>query len=285
MLRQLSYSLTLIFGFSLLIIPQASHASRRFERAPRLSVVEVADEEGRVSLELVRRKAVNRKKLRKNAWIEVRRSTFLGEDAELLEFTSSEVLPKVNQVELADLTSATYGFEARTVAPKKNGELRYSPWSEKLYLTVTSPQEEHPEVSLAPVELPEGVTECPEGVAEDSLYYVNLVREGLGLQPLLSDPFLDRAAKIHGADDAYKEEMSHDGWFDLIFHSGFDGVSYGQNLAFYIQDPATLVDAWMGSPGHAANIVKPTYTHLGVSCLVSPGGVYYWVHMFGAAAP
>jgi uncharacterized protein YkwD len=58
------------------------------------------------------------------------------------------------------------------------------------------------------------------------------------------------------------------------------GISYrtaGENIAKGYRTAETVVNGWMNSPGHRANILNSTYTHIGVG-YVSKGN--YWTQMF-----
>ena len=46
----------------------------------------------------------------------------------------------------------------------------------------------------------------------------------------------------------------------------------GENLALGYPTPLAVVAGWMGSDGHRANILNPTYTQIGVACTASPKG-------------
>ena len=65
------------------------------------------------------------------------------------------------------------------------------------------------------------------------------------------------------------KQWGHEGWLE-----SFKGVPYkiaGENLARGFNSPNQAFKAWMNSPSHKANIVKPTYTHFGAgqgSCVV-----------------
>ena len=58
------------------------------------------------------------------------------------------------------------------------------------------------------------------------------------------------------------------------------GISYraaGENIAIGYATPEAVVNAWMNSPGHRANILNPSYTQLGVG-YVADGS--YWTQEF-----
>ncbi|MBW4503967.1 MAG: CAP domain-containing protein [Scytonema hyalinum WJT4-NPBG1] len=110
----------------------------------------------------------------------------------------------------------------------------------------------------------------------------NQERAKNGLSPLKAN------AELNYAADKYAEEMSERG---VLSHTGPDGskpwdraeaVGYearmmGENLAAGQRTAEQVVEGWMGSPGHRANILKPQYTDIGV-------GFYnnYWVQNFGS---
>lgn len=73
-------------------------------------------------------------------------------------------------------------------------------------------------------------------------------------------------------DDMFKKQyFEHDsptgqGAGDLVEESGYEFVVVGENLALgNYKDDAVLVQAWMDSPGHRENILKPSYTQIGVA--------------------
>ena len=89
-------------------------------------------------------------------------------------------------------------------------------------------------------------------------------------EPVLTEsPQLDAAAQAKAQDMAAKGYFSHTGpdgkepwaWIDEVGYS----YSYaGENLAVRFTDSRDVVNAWMASPAHKANIIKPAYTQIGV---------------------
>lgn len=99
--------------------------------------------------------------------------------------------------------------------------------------------------------------------------YTNDDRAANKLAALTPDPLLASAAQLKADDMAAKGYFSHvspDGktpWFWL------DQVKYpytyaGENLAIDFTDSKDVEEAWMASPAHHANIVKPQYTRIGI---------------------
>jgi uncharacterized protein YkwD len=99
----------------------------------------------------------------------------------------------------------------------------------------------------------------------------NQQREIAGLLPLNENPKLDQAAELKLKDmfdDQYFEHISPsgDGPSDLANEVGYKYIMVGENLALgNFKDDQTLVQAWMDSPGHRANILNDRYQEIGVA--------------------
>lgn len=120
----------------------------------------------------------------------------------------------------------------------------------------------------------------------------NAQRLAAGCSRLVWDDRLALAAQRHAGDMArrnYFEHVSPRGQspMDRAREAGFPG-DVGENLAAGYATAQDVVHAWMGSPGHRANIVQCRFTLIGVSYLdqVIPSktarGV--WVQEFGTGA-
>ena len=59
--------------------------------------------------------------------------------------------------------------------------------------------------------------------------------------------------------------------------------SWGENIAYGFPDAASVVNGWLGSPGHKANIENAAYVVTGVGVATSSSGAIYWVQDFGQA--
>jgi uncharacterized protein YkwD len=61
-----------------------------------------------------------------------------------------------------------------------------------------------------------------------------------------------------------------------------DWRTYGENIAFGYATAAAVMQAWMNSPGHRANILNPNFTEIGVGVVANAHGYLYWTQEFGA---
>jgi uncharacterized protein YkwD/stress response protein SCP2 len=115
----------------------------------------------------------------------------------------------------------------------------------------------------------------------------NRERARAGLPPLAGDPLLTRAAQAHSADMVARSFYSHTSpegskpW-DRAAAAGCTRRSIGENIACGQRSPAEVVEGWMNSPGHRANILKPDFTHIGVGFAGGGPAGTYWTQLFGA---
>lgn len=101
--------------------------------------------------------------------------------------------------------------------------------------------------------------------------WTNAEREKNGLPPLSRNTQLDTAAIIKVHDmfaRQYFEHVSPNGKdaAALVTGAGYEYLWVGENLALGIfENEKALVDAWMGSPGHRANILNSHFEEIGVA--------------------
>ncbi len=106
-------------------------------------------------------------------------------------------------------------------------------------------------------------------VPADVIALTNSERSGNKLNGVTEDALLDKAAQAKANDMAANGYFSHTGpdgktpW-QWIAESGYQYQYAGENLAVRFIDSKDVVNAWMMSPTHRANIVKPVYTQIGV---------------------
>ncbi|MEU2601197.1 CAP domain-containing protein [Streptomyces hirsutus] len=130
----------------------------------------------------------------------------------------------------------------------------------------------------------------PAGLARtvtDVVDRTNRERARAGLPPLAVDSLLVTAAQAHSADMVARDFYSHtapDGsrpW-DRAAAAGSARRTIGENIACGQRSAAEVVEGWMNSPGHRANILKPGFTHIGVGFAGGGRAGTYWTQLFGA---
>jgi hypothetical protein len=70
--------------------------------------------------------------------------------------------------------------------------------------------------------------------------------------------------------------------FSRMAAAGYRGTMMGENIARGFTSPAAVMNAWMNSPGHRANILNDGFTDLGVG-IAGTGSGMCWVQNFGAS--
>lgn len=98
----------------------------------------------------------------------------------------------------------------------------------------------------------------------------NLQREKLGLPPLISNKALNEAALAKAQDMMSKQYWAHtapDGTQPWTFFKQFkyEYSVAGENLARDFGNTSDMVNAWMDSPTHRANIIHNKYTEIGIA--------------------
>lgn len=111
---------------------------------------------------------------------------------------------------------------------------------------------------------------------------VNVQRRANGLSELTYDWELSRVARYKSEDMRKNGYFSHTSPtygspFQMMKSFGISYRSAGENIARGQATPEAVVNAWMNSSGHRANILNPSFTHIGVG-YVADGK--YWTQMF-----
>jgi len=117
-------------------------------------------------------------------------------------------------------------------------------------------------------------------------------RDQQNLVPLIRNADLDAAAQLKADDMAEYSYFAHYSpagvspwyWFGQV---GYSYVHAGENLAVHFSDSGEVVEAWMNSPGHRANIINSNYRQIGVGTARGTYDGYntvFVVQLFGTPA-
>lgn len=123
--------------------------------------------------------------------------------------------------------------------------------------------------------------------ASEVLRLVNIERDKVGAAHLVLDGALCDAANMRAIEMDYSGNFSHtrpDGR-DCFTVFSFCKISFytcGENIAAGYPTPAAVVDGWMNSTGHKANILNAAFTKMGLGYSTGGGGEYrhYWAQEF-----
>ncbi|MFE4666183.1 sigma-70 family RNA polymerase sigma factor [Streptomyces sp. NPDC056716] len=125
----------------------------------------------------------------------------------------------------------------------------------------------------------------PTTFAGQVLELVNAERADAGCSPVRQNAALDSAAQGHSADMAARDFFDHtnpDGADpgDRITAAGYRWSTYAENIAMGQQTPAEVMQSWMDSPGHRANILNCSVEETGLGVYEGAGGPW-WTQVFG----
>ncbi|MBP0461851.1 CAP domain-containing protein [Streptomyces montanisoli] len=198
---------------------------------------------------------------------------------------SADVAPKASGTRSAEPSkthAATPDRPKATPSPRKTrtaGDTKTSAGTKAPSTKAPAPATSTPHVVKAPAS-PTGAST----VAAQVLALVNQERAKVGCSALKDDGSLDSLAQN------FSDEMAQRGFFD---HTDPDGKTPwdradaagvrqlgGENIARGQADAQAVMDAWMHSEGHRANILNCDYTRLGVGVHYGAGGPW-WTQDFG----
>jgi uncharacterized protein YkwD len=122
----------------------------------------------------------------------------------------------------------------------------------------------------------------------DVINLVNNERVIEGLHIYSADDRLTDAARGHSEDMAINNYFSHTSLDGRVFsqritYAGYVWNQCGENMAAGYYTPQAVVNGWMNSPGHRANILHPSFCDIGVGYAYEEVSTYkhYWTQDFG----
>ena len=146
----------------------------------------------------------------------------------------------------------------------------------------------NPQVSNPDLIYPGQILTIPEEDAAVTQYeqevirLVNEIRVQNGLSALTYNWELSRVARYKSQDMVDNRYFSHTSPtygtpFQMIRSFGLSYRSAGENIAYGQRTPQAVVNAWMNSSGHRANMLSSSYTQIGVGYVANG---HYWTQMF-----
>ena len=122
-------------------------------------------------------------------------------------------------------------------------------------------------------------------IAREMLAQVNQQRRQAGLSELKLSQGLTKVADIKAKDMRDNGYFSHTSPtygspFDMMKEFGINYTTAGENIAKGQKSVEAVMNGWMNSEGHRANILNKNFTHLGVGYCTDASGNTYWIQMF-----
>ena len=115
-------------------------------------------------------------------------------------------------------------------------------------------------------------------------FTVNAERAKQGLSALTVSTVVQQAAQTRAGE--LQTSFSHTrpsgaSCFTALTEAGVSYARAGENIAYGQSTPEAVVQSWMSSSGHRANILSSSFTTIGIGCTVV-NGTAYWAQLFTA---
>lgn len=149
---------------------------------------------------------------------------------------------------------------------------------------IQNPDTQNPDIQNPGTHNPSLPSTSPDrSYAQQVIDLVNEERSKAGLSPVTESSDISAAAAIRAQEITIN--FSHNRPDGSYYNTVLDqsGISYwgsGENIAYGQRTPAEVMNGWMNSQGHRANILNGSYTKIGVAYYQNSNGVTYWVQLF-----
>lgn len=124
-----------------------------------------------------------------------------------------------------------------------------------------------------------------KSMEDEVIRLVNVERSKYGLQPLVKNWEASRIARIKSQDMIDSKYFSHNSPsygspFNMMENFGLRFSSAAENIAKGQKTAQEVMNSWMNSSGHRANILSKNLTQIGVGAAKAANGTMYWTQMF-----
>jgi len=137
--------------------------------------------------------------------------------------------------------------------------------------------------TVEPVKVVEQVSTTPAATWElEVLRLTNIERQKAGLSLLKYNTSLDAGAKQRSIEiiTHFSHTRPDGSRFFTVFGADFTYRNVGENLGSGYRTPEQVVNAWMNSTSHRANILNEKFEELSVAITKGEDGKYRWVQIF-----
>lgn len=205
-------------------------------------------------------------------------------ELEKLGINISEITncPDINNPETeTPETNAPETNAPETEAPETNAPETNAPETEAPETNV--PETNAPETNAPETNAPETDGSQDVSAARKVADLVNQERAKAGLAPLEVKVNLQTAAQVRAKE--IEKSFSHtrpngSSFSTVLSENGVDYRGSGENIAWGQRSPEEVMNGWMNSDGHRANILNKNFKYIGVGYHVNSNGTGYWTQLF-----
>ncbi len=151
-------------------------------------------------------------------------------------------------------------------------------------MNVPSTPDQDQDTNIPPAEDEDnGQDSSQSAFASQVIKLVNEERAKAGLNALKLNTSVAKAAQVRAQEQ--QQSFSHTrpngtSCFTALKEAGVSYMKAGENIAYGQTTPQQVMNAWMNSEGHRANILNSDFTEIGVGYYQGSNGVSYWAQMF-----
>ncbi len=200
-------------------------------------------------------------------------------ELEKLGINISEIIncPDINKPE----TEAPETEAPETNAPETNAPETEVP--ETNAPETNAPETNAPETNAPETNAPDTDGSQDVSAAKKVADLVNQERAKAGLAPLEIKVNLQAAAQVRAKE--IEKSFSHtrpngSSFSTVLAENGVDYRGSGENIAWGQRSPEEVMNGWMNSEGHRANILNKNFKYIGVGYHVNSNGTGYWTQLF-----
>ena len=136
-------------------------------------------------------------------------------------------------------------------------------------------------VSCSKEDLSSDETDPSVTITKQILDLVNVYRANIGKEKLVRNIDADQVANIHTNYMIEQGFISHDNFYKRMedLRELVNAKAVAENVAFRYASGESVMEGWLKSPGHKANI-EGDFTHVGIAAIQDENGRYYYTQIF-----
>ena len=198
---------------------------------------------------------------------------------------ASDSASEITETETTETTESETTEATPTPTPKPKPTKAPKPTATPVPATPTPVPATPTPVPATPTPVP--TADPTSAYAQEVLDLVNAERANAGLAPLTLDSSLNAAARVRAKEITTNWGHTRPNGTKCTTAITDQGLSYSaasENISAGRWSASDVVNGWMSSDGHRANILNPNYTKMGLGSVKvdnDPNGYgMYWVQMF-----
>ncbi|MFD1405152.1 CAP domain-containing protein [Robinsoniella peoriensis] len=210
-----------------------------------------------------------------------------------IDISNSDIKAELEKlgINISEITNCPDINNPETETPETNAPETNAPETEAP--ETNAPETEAPETNVPETNAPE--TNAPETNAPETdgsqdvsaarkvADLVNQERAKAGLAPLEVKVNLQTAAQVRAKE--IEKSFSHtrpngSSFSTVLAENGVDYRGSGENIAWGQRSPEEVMNGWMNSDGHRANILNKNFKYIGVGYHENSNGTGYWTQLF-----